>query len=304
VSLTSHLKDQASPVRHWFEETFPNRRPIMAACRASSLISLRPDPPHAEYGLVGMALDYRIRYYFAVTPPEKFVAAQGAMLLAGQVASDPSELNPDWEADRRTWDEFAKGLEVTPMGVDPVGRRLPEAEESALCRACYVLACYETLFRAGIGPSWPIVSVGRGGSVRELLALASNAVVTDLVQLSWACYQTFGDLLGDKAVLNPTFGRVSQALGGADADLIVGDRLLDIKTSVNPSPTPTEPYQLLGYALADTDDSYGVRRAGFYYSRRPALVLWSLQELCDELAGKPTDIEAARRDFYTLVRRL
>ncbi|MGH7641639.1 MAG: hypothetical protein ACRENX_01245 [Candidatus Dormibacteria bacterium] len=264
-------------------------------------MTLRPDPPHMEWALVGIALDYRIRYYFAVTPPEELIAAQGAMLLAGQITSDPVDLNADWESARRTWDEFAGCLHPAPMGVDPVGHRLPEADERALCRACYALACYETLFRAVARPDWPIVTVGQRGTVDDLLALGSDAVTTDLTRLSRAFHDTQGDLLGQPATLNPMFGDVSGKLGGADADLIVGDRLIDIKTSVNPAPGPTDPYQLLGYALADTDDRYGIRGVGFYYSRRPTLVQWSLQEYCDSLAGKPTDIEATRRDFHALV---
>ena len=267
-------------------------------------MTISPDPPHSEYVLVGIALDYRIRYYFGVTPPEQFVAAQGAMLLAGQLAFNADDLSPDGHVAERTWVEFSEWLRGTTGRIDPVGRRLSPADESELCRASYVLACYETLFRAGVGPSWPIVSVGRGGRSADLLGLAADAVVTDLVHLSWAFQDAFGALVGEPTVLNPTFARVSHALGGADADLIVGDRLLDIKTSISLSTKAADLYQLLGYALADTNDNYGVRRVGFYYSRRPALVLWSLQDYCDSLAGKSTDVGAARLELYNLVTSL
>ena len=304
MSLTSHLNDPASPLRLWFEANFPNRREIMGTCRAAGPVTLRPEPPHTEYALVGIALDYRIRYYCAVTPPEDLVAAQGAMMLAGQVAFALGDLNSSGETARRTWDEFASWLQGATQRINPVGRCLPEPAELELCRACYVLACYETLFRAGISPSWPIVLVGRGGGLAALLGLAAEEVVDDLARLSWAFYDTCGGLLGEKAALNPTFGPVSRALGGADADLIIGDRLLDIKTSISPSAKTADLYQLLGYALADTEDKYAIRRVGFYYSRRPSLVLWSLQDYCDVLAGKATDVEDARRAFYTLATSL
>lgn len=76
------------------------------------------------------------------------------------------------------------------------------------------------------------------------------------------------------AVLNPSMG-LGPSLG-ADADLIVDDTLIDIKTTVNPTFTGEQFRQLLGYlALLDihsdsTINEWDVEKpakAGIYYSR-------------------------------------
>ncbi|MFZ0995787.1 MAG: hypothetical protein WAO09_07400 [Candidatus Dormiibacterota bacterium] len=244
---------------------------------------------------MGIALDYRIRYYFAVTRPDDFVAARGAASLRMMGAGG---------GEGRTWTEFANALQDRPLGLEPVGRRLDADAEGRLCRACYALACYETLYRAEPRPDWPIVTAGRGGGIDDLLALASDPVVADLSQLSWAFYDSRSDLLGRPAVLNPSFGDVSAGLGGADADLIVDGCLIEIKASQDQAPKTTDPYQLLGYALADTSNRYRLDRVGFYYARRPALIQWPLSEYAAALAGHPVDLSSLRQEFAAIVGSL
>lgn len=73
--------------------------------------------------------------------------------------------------------------------------------------------------------------------------------------------------------------RGSADIGGADADLIVGDLLIDVKATVSPSRLrKPEFYQLLGYALLDYDDEYGVTRLSFYLSRFGRLITWTVAE--------------------------
>ena len=55
---------------------------MCCACRSSRTFRLAA--PAGAYRQVGTAMDYRIRYHFAVTPPREFVAFRGG------VARDPS----------------------------------------------------------------------------------------------------------------------------------------------------------------------------------------------------------------------
>jgi hypothetical protein len=105
------------------------------------------------------------------------------------------------------------------------------------------------------------------------------------------------------AVLNPTFAG-SIELGGADADLILGNTLIDIKTTKKGKPNRPQYWQIVGYALADYTNEYGIERVGFYYARYGALVTWTLDDLLHRLAAKPVDIAHLRSDFKQLLGTL
>jgi hypothetical protein len=66
-------------------------------------------------------------------------------------------------------------------------------------------------------------------------------------------------LRGRDIICNPTFAQ-SRALGGADADLITEDGLLvELKsTSTTKTCSTIDLWQLCGYAIADTDDRFGI----------------------------------------------
>src|SRR5581483_8004187 len=80
MSLTSHLNNRNSPVRQFIEQAFPNHRSVQNACRQEIIRAntLRPSAS-IPYGTIGTALDYRIRYYFDVTPFQHLVAFWGAV---------------------------------------------------------------------------------------------------------------------------------------------------------------------------------------------------------------------------------
>lgn len=68
--------------------------------------------------------------------------------------------------------------------------------------------------------------------------------------------------------LNPDFGEASRAVGGADADLIAGDLLVDVKTTKSAAVTGEALDQLFGYfLLARRAGLPPIRRIGVYFSR-------------------------------------
>lgn len=108
------------------------------------------------------------------------------------------------------------------------------------------------------------------------------------------------------------------ALGDADADLIVGRRLIDLKATPTPGIVGRfELWQLLGYALADTNDRYGIREVGIAALRWRSGISWSVEELLSDLAppspetlvegkiasftSRPHDLDQLRAGFAQVV---
>src|SRR5438552_3866582 len=94
MPLSTAVADRQSLIRQYLEQRFP----LIDATKQGSLmagdwkrllgmagIERRPSRespvPTRQRRIVGTALDYRLRYYFAVTPLDGLVAFKGARLL-------------------------------------------------------------------------------------------------------------------------------------------------------------------------------------------------------------------------------
>ena len=272
MSLTSLLANRSTPLREWFETTLPDIRFMQVAYRQSGPVTVVP-PSRCAHGTIGCAFDYRVRYYFALTDPAELVASHGAVVArAGELY-------------RAVASELARFLER----VRPVGSRLAADDEATLNRFCFSLALFEECYRAGLHANSPLVPLLTGGCVDEVLAIPNDEVIADLCALSFAFADAASDLveLRDRTVLNPIF-RGSGLVGGADADLIVDGCLYDLKTSKQPGLSRETAYQLIGYALLDFDDTYGIHSVGLYRARVPVAVTWELAEVL-ATAGGPVE---------------
>lgn len=146
----------------------------------------------------------------------------------------------------------------------------------------------------------------------------SVKTIRDLERLGRAALEDHGGLRDARPlVLNPNFP-LSAALGGADADLIAGYRLVDWKASAATQVVGRhELWQLVGYALADSTDRYEIREVGIAALRWRSEVNWPLDALLEELdpgppAGfapigggtprrEPIDLASLRGDFARVV---
>ena len=93
MSLTSLLDNSRSPVSVFFKGRFPNTSPFLAEDR-KRMRAARPirHKDRSSLSIIGMAMDYRIRYYFGVTPFRELAAYDGARdLTDGQ--SMPSSVD-------------------------------------------------------------------------------------------------------------------------------------------------------------------------------------------------------------------
>lgn len=83
-----------------------------------------------------------------------------------------------------------------------------------------------------------------------------------------------------KIILNPTFGEGSTLVGGADADLIIDNTLIDIKTTKDLKISRPIFNQLIGYYLIyliggiDNHKDVNIENLGIYFSRYN--VLWTI----------------------------
>ena len=300
MSLTRLLDDRHGPVRTWFEDTLPNVKPIAERWKAAGSPAIIPAWERPAWGLLGAAVDYRIRYFFACTPPREFVAAYGAntRALSDDEVTAMIELRM---AGEDSFDRFAAALDVHVTEHDPVGGLLDPPGERLLAKFCFVLAMYETVFRTG-RPSDALDGLGSGASAEAQLALVPEEAVDDLVALAEGFVTAGTSLLGRPTVLNPTFAG-SLRVGGADADLIVDGLLLEVKTTKAARPDRDWVYQLVGYLLLDVGDEHQLERLGFYVSRVPTLLDWDADELLALLAGRPAGRRELRDGFFAAVEQ-
>jgi hypothetical protein len=312
MALTHELDNRDSPLRLWFEHWLPNATPISRDWYATvkSVPVLRPDTDLRIPGTVGTAFDYRLRYYLAASPLETLVAGMGIRLLRVSPRSSSLRGRSHEQLDvngpsrqgvsavRNLIADFERGLSSTLIELAPVGRTLDDREEEFLCRYCYALALFEELYRGGLAINSPLFQLGPGDTLTDLLHLAHQIWIDDLRALSRVCVPHLPELAREPLVLNPTFAG-SVDVGGADADLIAGGCLVDIKTTIYPKFRRTRVlYQLLGYVFLDYDDSFAVDSVAVYLSRQGLLVRWSLEPLLTTLLDeKEASLVELRESF-------
>ena len=137
-------------------------------------------------------------------------------------------------------------------------------------------AATDGTFRAALG----LVGLdmyARSGCTGGIGADAAAGDAVDLRRL-WGLLES-GDLgrVDGPVALNPEFGSATDMVGGADADIIAGDMLIDIKTTIKDKFNTDHYRQLVGYwalsLLGGVDGLPGheVKRLGVYFSRHGVL---------------------------------
>jgi hypothetical protein len=180
--------------------------------------------------------------------------------------------------------------------IAPVGRALDADEERRLCGMCYLLGHYESAryHPEAIERNRVIARIANLKDVDAQLALVPAAALDDVSAMSHRFSEVARNLLGQKAVVDPHFPFGSSGWSVAEADLVVGSTLIEIKTSRTlPTGLPFI-YQLVGYLLADTNDAYQIAEVGWYLARYGALVTWPVTEFLDKLAGRAVDLASLR----------
>lgn len=225
--------------------------------------SLIAPPIAATSSRIGMAFDYALRFGLAARgvgdQREYTVAEAGVERL-------PREM-------RRSGRERVSAALATLRAMQPTPGLSAEA-----ARASVILTGFDLAFRPGRTDE-----VEREPLQEDLADVQSLYAV-----VPWTQFQP-----KRKAYLNPTFGEGSRAIGGADADLVVDDLLLDVKTTRETRLRSEYLLQILGYALLA--NAFGIDGAaagtridqvGIYFSRTGRI--FSVP-LCDILERREHD---------------
>lgn len=218
---------------------------------------LRVPPRTNRYGLVGTAFDYALRFELGRRNPH---AVSRTWVAEGAVEQLPVAA----ERVGRTGKEI-KLLKQQAAGIVEAAQRFLEGHVGATVDDSWQLATHALLLAK-------LDNVCRAYQLDPALTEADPNDVRDVVELLAIVPY---DLISDPQVmlLNPTFGMFSSVVGGADADLISGDLLIDVKTTKAAELKPEIIRQLLVYFVlaqrvrAEDDVFPEVRRLGIYFSR-------------------------------------
>ena len=184
--------------------------------------------------------------------------------------------------------------------IEPEGKRLLPEDEELLDRHCYVPALLDELFRGGYHIRSPLYDIPPKTPPHGLLELGSiwSEDLAALYGLFWDKHRSLFDLA---VTTNPHFAG-SAAIGGADADLIIDNQLIEVKTIVKTTLRREWVWQLIGYLLLGWDDAHQISGLGVYSSRHGVLVTWPLDEFLDHAAHQTTrSITSFRDEFREIV---
>ncbi len=198
MSLTSFIK--ISPVKAVFRKEFPLKQVKLEG-------ELKAAPITRNYPLVGTAFDYMFRFYLEQKNPncitKRWVAETSVLLMdtLGRDDEESKKMKRCLAESKKTHANFlSKGV-----------------FDDNIMKTAIILAQMDTFYRQEIVPE--NLGVVEDGDIQDLRNLIS-LVDSDLFKAKKHCF------------LNPTFGYGSELVGGADADLIVDDTLIDVQKTI------------------------------------------------------------------------
>jgi hypothetical protein len=286
MSLTSALAGPG-PLRTWFELHLGNTAGIVRVANREITSGREPlDLQPRDRGAVGHAVDVLLRLSLRPDTLDRSVLIRTAIR---EVAFDAAEVGT--EAGKLLG---SLNLQGPPKTVD----------WRAAARASLVLAFMEQTRRSNHAMESVSLRVFEQPATIDgwLAVLATSSDIADVAALGHASVEDHLDLRAAQRLdLNPKFAR-SRDLGGADGDLIADGTLLDFKSTKTRSVVTREVlWQVMGYALADTDDEFEIRFVGVSALRWRRRWVRPLDELLAEL-GYQEDLPSAHTSLAAALR--
>lgn len=232
-------------------------------------------PLSRRYSLVGTAFDYVMRFYLERLNP----SAVTRQWVAEASITPPSPLLKDVEIDAETGKVFYTETTQTRRAkqiIEQAKTRYSEYLSSGqitdqLLESTLHLAQLDVICRANIVDE--NLGTAHKEDIEDLRSLVSN-IESELFQTSHLC------------LLNPSFGEASRLVGGADADLLIDDTIIDIKTTKTLTLKRDDFNQLLGYfilygisGIGDLTPKPKVSRTAIYFSRFAYLHIFNLNDI-------------------------
>lgn len=250
MSLTSFIK--IPEVKAVFRSEFPLKQTKLEG-------EIKANPVTKNYPLVGTAFDYLFRFFLERENPNcitKRWVAEESVLLLDTFGVDGTDKKNEMELAQKMR-QFLEESKKIHAGFLVKGKL-----DDDVIRTAVILAQIDVFYRQGTIP--PTLGTVEEGDIQDLRNLIS-LVDLDLFKAKNHCY------------LNPTFGYGSELVDGADADLIVDDTLIDIKTTKYLSFTQDLYNQLIGYYILsklgkiNESEDIPISRIGIYFSRHGIL---------------------------------
>lgn len=275
TSILSYSNKRFTDFRTLLEELFPTPK-------FHGVKSIKVEPQTKNYGLVGTAFDYLLRFslkrkYKNLVHHSTWIAEQVLIYFKEGVFMPFG--NPD-DIDFDNIDTIEKKSERN-IESKKVRNKFEKCKSiynefinsqidinDNLLEACFFLSRLDFIRRIPSNYNYKISLEPE--NVKDL---------SDLRQLINQCnLDQFCPK--EKIILNPTFGEGSKLVGGADADLIIDNLLIDVKTTIEQKLTRPIFNQLISYYLLfliggiDNHKDSIINKLGIYFSRYD--YLWTL----------------------------
>jgi len=278
MSLTSFLNNKN--VKEKFKQELP--KPGFSVKR-----ELLAPPLTNHYTLMGTAFDYLMRFYLKYLNPRaitrKWVAEESLesfLRLRGVPCFNVDSEKLDLEESLSSLSKNDKALfkriqKITQQAKVKYAEFLNSGKiTNELMKSALLLAQLDPIVRAGV------VDVNIG--------IIDDKNIKDLKNLIFFVNpKTFK--ANKICLLNPTFGKASKLVRGADVDLVIDDMMIDIKTTKKFELQRTYFNQLIGYymlskigGLDGMPPRQGIKRLGLYFSRYAYLYVINVRDIINE----------------------
>lgn len=243
-------------------------------------------------------------------------AAMPAACVAPTPTGQPADVLGHAISERIIWEHtpLAKGLKPSVHGarllasrgasttfisqLNAVASSLPRGDQVRIARTACILGLLDRATRTDLTDEPWYEPLLTAKSLDEGLASVPAEWVADVATVADLALPQLAHLTGP-VIPAPVFVG-SDLVNGADADLIIGNALVEIKAIKPRELKLRDLQQVVCYSLLDTDDQYQLDSIAILSARYGVLVTWQLEELINKAAD--ISLKEARRLMATALR--
>ena len=228
-------------------------------------LDIKASPLTANYGTVGTAFNYALTFEVARYNIDKIGEQRNNFPITARLGIKLNKRRTDFFCtfDKKLTKFFNGSIHITDL--------LPN---------CVTLAKMETVYRCGRDFPDSDIFYTSDLDLQDLRQLMS---IVNIEQ--WRAKKS--------CIINPIFRKSSLDIGGADADVIIDDRIIDIKTTKHLKFEKEYFRQLAGYYILNKRENnlYGdIKSLGIYFSRFGMLYEFPVPTMHNlTMGGKPID---------------